>query len=293
LLKKFDERLLKVTILLWWLISNLQFILRKPLIDFLLPRTSYNFARSWVIGFAPEPGYLSKVCIFFILLIDYFFLNDQINKKEAFLYKLLCFWMIIISYSLTGYLLLFIYLFVSLFNYIFNFKGLSLKKVILSLGLISSIIIAVPFFITRIINLTFILQGRIGFFLETTLKSKSLVNVIIEDSSFKARFSHIQRSLSTFFCGHFFGNGDFSQNTGSLFSPLYDSGFYGALFVSIIVFGFIFTLFKIKDRTTRFYSLKVLIMFFFMTFSESLATNYIAVLLGINLHLCYEAEILN
>lgn len=288
LIEGFDVRFLKVSIFLWWVISNLQYVLKKPLVNFVLPRAGYSIGRSWVIGFAPEPGYLAKVSIFFLLLIDYFVLMKKIGKKEALFFKLLCFWMIIISYSLTGILLLAIYLLVSVFIWLLCFKGFSIRKIIISVGLISILIVVFPLVFPNLQNLFLSLSGRVGAFLRTAFGSNNFINAIRNDPSFKGRFSHIQASFGTILEGNIFGSGNYDRNTGSAFSPLYDSGVYGVLFIVFIFWGFISPIYDIKAKQKKLFVFEVLIMFVFMTFSESLATNYIAALLGIALYFKYK-----
>lgn len=287
LIEGFNVRFLKVSIFLWWVISNLQYVLKKPLVTFILPRASYTIGRSWTIGFAPEAGFLAKVSVFFLLLIDYFVLMGKIGKKEALFFKLLSFWMIIISYSLTGILLLTIYLLISVFIWLSTFKGFSIRKIIISVGLISVLIVFFPIVFPDLQNLFLSLSGRVWAFLRSAFGSNNFINALRNDPSFNARFSHIQASFDTILEGNIFGSGNYDRIIGSIFSPLYDSGVYGVLFIVLIFWGFISSIYYIKDKETKLFVFEVLLMFVFMTFSESLATNYIAALLGIALYLKY------
>lgn len=287
LMEGFEVKLLKIAIFLWWLLANLQYILKKPLIMFILHRISYSFGRSWVIGFAPESAYLAKISIFFLLLIDYFMLMKKMSKKEALFFKILCLWMIIISYSITGILLLAIYLLISAFNWLLSFKRFSIRKIIIFVSLISILIAVFPIAFPNLQNRFSNLQGRIWGFFKNVLISDSFINTLWNDPSFKARFGNIQKSFCSIQEGNIFGSGSFYENIGSFFSPLYDAGIYGLFFLVIILLGFISSIYYIKNKEIKRFAFEVFIMFIFLTFSESLATNYIAALLGIALYLKY------
>jgi len=282
---RFNTKVLKASVVLWWIVSNLQFILKKPIVGFLLPRASYSVLRSWTIGFAPETGYLAKTSVFFLLLLDAFTLEGRINKNEAIILKILCFWMILLSYSLTGFFLLLIYILISTFVSITlnKISKISLRKLIIMNLVVLLIFGSIPFILNFITKIIFDTQGRLWSFLRNIYETKSFTTILFEDPSFKARFSQIMESLSNFESFQLFGNIP-DYPIGSLFSPFLDSGLFGLLLVLLIILGFISSIAKSRKIELKLFTLKLLIIFTFMTFSESLATSYIPAILGVSLY---------
>jgi len=282
-LDNFRIGVFKTSVFLWFIISTLQLILKRPIVGFILPRASYSLSRHWVLGFAPEPGYMAKVAVFFLILIDYFILSGKIESKSAMLMRYMCYWMIFISFSLTGLFLLIAYLFCRVIIVLSEKPIFSIRNLILLLLLVTTLLVVGPVVYEVIFDYVSNLS-RLGHFL-VSLTNKGVIDSLMTDASFVARFSQIFLSIQTITSEEIFGSGVPNNPIGSIFSPVYDSGIYGVALIVFLLFVFLRGIFYAKSKNYRVYSFELFLIFVLLTFSESLASAYIPFIVGIVLHL--------
>lgn len=158
------------------------------------------------------------------------------------------------------------------------------QKIILICVLIVTLILFLPLLMNFVTKHNFSNFGKVGYYISKMLENRSLF-IFIVDQSFKSRLSGFIRNFSSFVSGNVFGSGVPIYPTGSIFSPVYDSGIFGLLFSASILSIFILSVFRIKKKKLRNYLIELFVMFIFLTFSESLATSYIAFIAGISLYL--------
>jgi hypothetical protein len=269
----FSSRILKYTVFLWLVVSNIQYLAKKPLVDFLLPRASYVVGRSWVIGFAPEPAYMARTVLFFLLVIDLMSYDKKLPKKEANLLRIGCLWMLILSSSLTGFLLLFFYLFLQIFKFLKLARAtvFALLLVIISIVLIPAL---------QISSTSMGYFPRIESFLIKSSQEGFLI-ALISDPSFITRTWDMLRSLKVFFEEKkLLGAGIPENPIGSLFSPIYENGIYGLILIFLILTLFWNSYRVLRSTAKRIIVSELMIFFIILTFSDSLSTSYIAFIIG-------------
>lgn len=281
-LDKFRVKTLKISIFLWLTVASLQIVLKKPIIDPLLPRASYTPGRSWVLGFAPEPAYLAKTATFFLILVDYYSLSGKLTQRSTTILRILCSLMAISSLSITGLFLVLIYLLLRGFQSAIS--GNIIKKLIVSSTLIALFILSIAF--VAIDNKLSELNpgSRLGTFILSAHKHGYLY-AVVSDPSFKSRYKTYVNNLKTLLSGKIFGSGVSKHPVGSIFSPIHDSGIYGVFFVVLTMSFFTKALLIHKEQNTKFYAIELMTLFLCMTFSESIATSYVPFIAGIALHL--------
>lgn len=227
--ERFSPNILSFSILLWFMIVIAQVITKKVLIDFVLPRNTIVYGRNFAIGFAPEPAYMAKVCIFFLLMIDYYKNLRSIKPVKAMILTLFALVMILASASLTGFVLVIIYFLIKLFLSARKSNFGKVQKIILICVLIVTLILFLPLLMNFVTKHDFSNFGKVGYYISKMLENRSLF-IFIVDQSFKSRLSGFIRNFSSFVSGNVFGSGVPIYPTGSIFSPVYDSGIFGLSF---------------------------------------------------------------
>jgi len=279
---EFSVRLFVLSVWIWGTVVIGQALSGNILVGFLLPRESILFGRNFALGFAPEPAYMAKVAVLFLLLTDYFALEAKLSRLSTLLLRVMCVIMIFLSASLTGFLLLIAYVLIALFLR----KKSVLRGLILAITILL-VFLAVMLFEEEIAN--FVLEfssklGKLGDNIRALIEYKTLLPLLL-DPSFQARFGGFLSNVQVIKSGHIFGLGVPSYPTGSIFAPVFDSGIIGLIFVVTILWSFTSNMMHLKQEVLRKYTLALLIMFSLFTFSESLATSYIGFFLGLNFYM--------
>jgi len=69
-------------------------------------RASYYPTRNLAIGISPEPSFLSKMMLFYIIITEFLYLKKEISYKEKIVIDIFSIKVILLTRSLTGYILL-------------------------------------------------------------------------------------------------------------------------------------------------------------------------------------------
>jgi hypothetical protein len=284
-LSVFNPNLLCIANVLWFTLSITQALTKNVLIDFLLPRVSIVFGRNFALGFAPEPSYMAKTAIFFLIMVDYYRLSGAIKPFKAKIMSFMSFMMVLISSSLTGFILIIIYFTTKLILRSIKRQRATLNKYIRTVLLIISLILCFPI----LFNLFryFSSFGKIGNYLSKIFEESLFI--LFQDPSFKSRFSSFIINFKPLVLGNMYGLGIPDFPTGSIFAPVYDSGVFGLSFTVIILSIMIYSIIYSKDRFKS-YLVEIFVLFIFLTFSESMATSYIAFIVGIASYLLSQAK---
>lgn len=229
-----SSKILRVSISIWWCVTILQFVLKRPLIDFLLPRASLTLGRNLALGFAPEPSYLAKMAIFFFLLIDLYELKREFSKPSAAVLRVFCVWMIIQSASLTGFFLLIIYMVSSIIILILKTRR-TLQNII-GFSLIGVFIVPLLGILSRLWRYVLSI-GRLGTFL-SAIEEQDIISVLLSDKSFVLRFNRIASLPDILRDKAFFGYGVPEYPIGSIFSVIYEAGIYGLVLLVLLFYFF-------------------------------------------------------
>lgn len=272
-----SSKILRASISIWWCVVILQFVLKRPIIDFLLPRASLTFGRNLALGFAPEPAYLAKMAIFFFLLIDLYELKREFSKPSAIVLRVFCVWMIIQSASLTGFFLLIIYMLSSIIILILKTR-LTLQNIIgfFLIGVFIVLLIGILSKLWRYV----LLIGRLGTFL-SIIEEQDLISALISDPSFVSRFSRIASLPDMLRDKAFFGYGVPEYPIGSIFSVIYETGVYGLVLLVLLFYFFWKAIRKVQEKETKFFIVKTGVVFLALVFSESLASSYVPFIIGL------------
>lgn len=280
----YSAKVLKLSVLAWFLVTLLQFFYKRPLVSFLLPRASIVFSRNLAIGFAPEPAYLAKMGIFFLILIDLFRVISSIRRMEGLILRLMCTFMVIINLSLTGLLLLICYVIFKMVVWLPSATKTLFRVIFTTLVTISLIFVAILSFssTTRVLSYLTNLPGKAPAILQGI--SQAGVVALYSDPSFLSRYSSFVNSATSFFRGRFFGIGVPESPRGSIFSPAEENGLYGLALIASLLAIFLRAIRRSKDHY-RALSIELFVFFMLMGFSESLATSYFPFLVGASVSL--------
>ncbi len=275
------DRNLKPSILffattIYFIVSNLQMIFKKPLIGFLLSRVSYYPNRNLAIGITPEASFLAKLSLSIILLADYLVAKGIMKKKNYVAIFLMNVEMILISLSLSGIFLLIAYISIRLLLYIvINVRLIDFLRLCL-VFLFSAIVL---FFIQPYIQ-RFFSMGRMGMFYNY-FASGDVLLFFRKDASFQARVNVINTTFSSLM-NHPFGN-IAPYPIGGFMGFIYENGFYGVLFVIYYLFSFLSTLpylrYEKKQVTCSFLTIYLIVPL--LIFVDTLSVSYFIVLLNV------------
>jgi len=277
----YSVKVLKFSVFAWFLVTLLQVFYKRPLVSFLLPRASIVFSRNLAIGFAPEPAYLAKMGIFFLILIDLFTLASSIRKVEGLILRLMCIFMVIINLSLTGLSLLIPYAVFKTVVWLVSATK-TLLRIIFATVVMISLIFAILFLLgntTKFLSYLTNLPGKAGAILQGV--SQIGVIALYSDPSFLSRYSSFVNAATSFFKGQFFGIGVPKSPRGSIFSPAEESGLYGLILVVFLIVILLRAIWRSKSHY-RVLLIEIFLFFVLMSFSESLATSYFPFLVGLS-----------
>lgn len=257
---RFSLNILSFSILLWFMLVIAQIITKRVLVDLILSRNILVYGRNFAMGFAPEPAYMAKVCIFFLLMIDYYKNLRSIKPVKAMILTLFALVMILASASLTGFVLVIIYFLIKLFLPARKSNFGKVQKIILICFLIVTLILFLPLLVNFVTKHDVSNFGKVGYYISEMLENGSLF-IFLADQSFKGRLGGFIRNFSSFVSGSVFGLGVPIYPTGSIFSPVYDSGVFGFLFSVLSLF--ILPIFRTKRKKLRNYLIELFVMFIF------------------------------
>ena len=163
----------------WLAVAVVQLMSNKLFGSFLVPRMSTSAARG-VTSLAVEPSYYAVVCVFLLVLNDLFqSVGKQTDRKHALIMAILTFQMLL-NFSGTGFLLLFVYL-----------LGRLLANAV-SQGSVAHLL--VPLLLGAVVLVSFrtidvLAQSRAGRILQAaTMDPMSLV---LSDASISDRLTHL------------------------------------------------------------------------------------------------------
>jgi len=266
-------------VFLWFLVANLQLITKSPLfVEYIVSNVRYNVGRgSYVLGFASEPAYLGRMGIVFIMINEFLGLRNPQNGFFRFVLFSISLEMIIISFSITGYVLLFVYLFVKLLFLLID-KRKRILKIFAATSFIFMGIILYYFLDPQF----FYKFGRVGNFILKGMEH-GFMNSLLEDHSFQTAISEIKLVFQGF---RFLGNGipeGRSASIASIFSMSYDVGIYGVLLMVVIIVIFFKGIKKSDSSNERFFLINLFIMFFLMVMVDTVSLPYLPFLLAIPL----------
>lgn len=245
--QKIPKKILFFSFSIWVIVSNLQAWIKKPLISFLVYRVSYYPTRNLAIGISPEPSFLSKMMLFYIIITEFLYLKKEISYKEKIFIDIFSIEVILLTRSLTGYILLILYYSLKLISLVIlkikTAQFIIKKKVLFVVTVISTLILLninkiIIFF--KNTNL-----GRAQVILDSFVNkyAPSFLVFLKTDPSFTARLIHFTEPFNSLKRGNILGIGAPKYSTGGIFSLVYENGIIG-LFV--IVFMIYLTIYNIN-----------------------------------------------
>lgn len=93
------------SIMIWLAVGITQLLYDNRFMEFILPRLATGGPRG-VTALAVEPSYYSIMCVFFLLLNEFFYYEKKYGTKLYYIFLATLVFQIIISYSVTGILFL-------------------------------------------------------------------------------------------------------------------------------------------------------------------------------------------
>jgi len=258
------SRLLKCSIIAWALMANIQFILKKPLISFLLPRVSFYYGRNFAIGFAPEPSFFAKMMISMMMLSSFM----TYRQKDRIVINILVTECVLLSASLSGILILVLYWALRLINYLIhdmNSFSETIKRLMLVFVSAFGLYLVVAAIMPLISDVNF---GRAMDVIRNI--SHFGMEAILNDESFSRRLIQITNIRYIFNYGLVQGVGIPEYPSGGLFGIVYESGVLGFMLVCMIIILTIGTAIR-HQRKQRFGTLANMLMIVLLIFTDTAA----------------------
>lgn len=280
-LKFLRIKLFSIVVISWFFVAILQLITKNTLISAIISNTRFNVARgSFVLSFASEPAYLGRMGVVFLLVSDYFSLHNSGTRSLRIILFLMSLCLILISFSITGYILAGVYLFFKFFFFLTD-----RKKRIIKFFAIAYLMVPLGIIIHNIISYQFIYRlGRVGNFIVRSVEY-GFFNTLTEEHSFNVAVRMICIPFENF---SFFGNGipeGRQASLASIFSMIHDVGFYGILLILAIFAIFILGSIKTSNQIEKNYIKILLVLFFLMVLVDTVSLSYLPFLLAIPLFL--------
>jgi len=236
--KYLEYKYVKISILVWAFVSNVQAIIKLPIVSSLLPRVSYYPSRNLAIGLSPEPSFLAKMMIFFILSSSVYYTLGRISKSQRLMMDIVCLEVILLSQSLSGYILVLGYYFVIILVNCASLLTFYARRIRLNRIIAVFIALSVVLVFSQFLSdaLKFFFSGRAAFLLRLFGEgSEDLLDILLSDRSFSGRMIHIFSPMNTLSEGRLLGNGILDYSTGGLLSVITENGILGVVFLASIL----------------------------------------------------------
>lgn len=276
-LKFLNLKIFGFAVILWFLVANIQLITKNLFfVDYILSNVRYRIERgSYVVGFASEPAYLGRMGVVFLIINDFLGLKNNHSKFFRFILFIMSIELIVISFSITGYILGITYLFFK-FSFSIIYKKRKWLKILFTIFLITF----AGIIINHLSSYDFLYRlGRVGRFILKGIQY-GFLNALTEESSFRISFSELMQPFVNF---RFFGNGIPEERTASMasiFSMVYDVGIYGILLIGMIIFIFFYGILKTKDLNEKYFLINLFIVYFLMVLVDTVSLSYLPFLLA-------------
>jgi hypothetical protein len=235
-----NKKIFTISSIFWFIISIIQAITKTTWIDMFVFRTSYYPNRNLAIGFSPEPSFLSKMMIFFIILNEYLYIKKNISIIHKLIIELLSIFVILLTQSLTGYLLVTIYYFLKFLIIIIG--KIKLRKYKIRVKYIFIFFIIILLLLMNLHNIAEYIGnknfGRVQIIFDyfENFNFNYFINFLKNDVSLKARFIHFTGPISSFFSGNILGVGSPSYSTGGILSIVLENGLLGIFTLVYIIY---------------------------------------------------------
>jgi len=261
-----QKNFLVLTVIIYSVITFLQAITGKVIVDVLLSRKSLIFGRNAAIGLTPEPSFLAKISLFFVLIGYFLYLIKDISLTNFILVFTLSIVMIFISLSISGFVLLGVLILITILfnieNYIIKFFHKKGKLTTLIMFFIFLVFLVTIFLFVTIdyvkIRIDTDKLGRLGVFLKNLNSMEKIAAFLNYDVSFQARLKIIYLSFSSLQEAPFGSPKD--SPVGGFLGLILETGYIGVFFLVFYLLQF-FYIIKTKNYNFRRY---LLILFFFV-----------------------------
>lgn len=267
-LNQYPERFIKAMILMWFIVSTIQFFIYRGFMTSLISGANWSLSYRGVVGLASEPSFFGIACFYFLHMVCYF------RTHRALFVVITLIMSVIYAQSAMGIL------FIAGYFVVFLFDNINSRK-----GFVTWITAIAGMVIFLYVLNTFMTDTRL-YQIYTDFVEGGVDNVL-EDSSADTRFNSISGALSAAFENYLLPAG-FSDRIGSGF---------GGFLVELGIFS-LPVLFCISQGMARtFNKLRSVVLYFvvitFLLFNNTqLGNPLLLVVIGINLWMSdkYEKE---